>query len=46
MAVLLVSDLHLDAARPRITGLFLDFLRGPAREAEALYLRVRGLGGR
>lgn len=38
MATLIVSDLHLDASRPRITELFLDFLRGPAREAEALYI--------
>ena len=38
MASLFVSDLHLDASRPRITALFLDFLRGEAREAEALYI--------
>lgn len=38
MTVLFVSDLHLDASRPRITELFLDFLAGEAREAEALYL--------
>jgi UDP-2,3-diacylglucosamine hydrolase len=35
---LFVSDLHLDAARPRITRLFLDFLETPARNAEAVYL--------
>lgn len=38
MAALFVSDLHLDPSRPAITGLFLDFLRGDAREAEALYI--------
>lgn len=38
MTTLLVSDLHLDAARPGITRLFLDFLAGEARRAEALYV--------
>ncbi len=38
MTVLFVSDLHLDATRPEITGLFLDFLAGEARQAEALYV--------
>ena len=38
MATLFVSDLHLDEARPAITALFLDFLRGPARRAEALVI--------
>jgi UDP-2,3-diacylglucosamine hydrolase len=38
MAALFVSDLHLDPARPDITALFLQFLRGDAREAEALYI--------
>ncbi|HEU0153969.1 MAG TPA: UDP-2,3-diacylglucosamine diphosphatase [Arenimonas sp.] len=38
MTVLFVSDLHLDAARPAITRLFLDFLAGEARQAEALYV--------
>jgi UDP-2,3-diacylglucosamine hydrolase len=38
MASLFISDLHLDASRPRITALFLDFLAGAAREAEALYI--------
>ena len=38
MTVLFVSDLHLDAARPGITRLFLDFLAGEARSAEALYV--------
>ena len=38
MASLFISDLHLDPSRPRITALFLDFLRTTAREAEALYI--------
>lgn len=38
MTSLFVSDLHLDPARPGITGLFLDFLAGRARGAEALYI--------
>ncbi|WP_374013417.1 UDP-2,3-diacylglucosamine diphosphatase [Pseudoxanthomonas koreensis] len=38
MATLLVSDLHLDPARPEITSLFLRFLRGQAAEADALYI--------
>jgi UDP-2,3-diacylglucosamine hydrolase len=38
MTLLFVSDLHLDAVRPGITRLFLDFLAGEARAAEALYV--------
>lgn len=38
MATLFISDLHLDAERPRITRLFGDFLQGEARTAEALYI--------
>ncbi len=38
MSTLFISDLHLDASRPEITGLFLDFLAGEARDAEALYI--------
>jgi UDP-2,3-diacylglucosamine hydrolase len=38
MTVLFVSDLHLDASRPQITALFLHFLAGEARGAEALYI--------
>lgn len=38
MATLFASDLHLDPSRPAITALFLAFLRGPARRADALYL--------
>ncbi len=38
MATLFISDLHLDEARPQITDLFLAFLRGDARQADALYI--------
>ncbi len=38
MTTLLVSDLHLDPARPHITRLFTDFLAGEARDAGALYI--------
>jgi UDP-2,3-diacylglucosamine hydrolase len=33
-----ISDLHLTPARPRINRIFFDFLSGPAREADALYV--------
>lgn len=35
---LFIADLHLDPVRPAITELFLDFLAGEARQAEALYI--------
>jgi len=38
VATLFISDLHLDSSRPAITALFLDFLRGEASQAEALYI--------
>ena len=38
MATLFISDLHLDPARPQITELFLEFLDGEARSADALYI--------
>ncbi len=38
MAVFFISDLHLCPSRPEINRAFLDFLRGPAREAESLYI--------
>ncbi len=38
VATLFISDLHLDPSRPAITALFLDFLRGEAAQAEALYI--------
>jgi len=36
--VLFISDLHLDASRPRITELFLRFLQTDAAAAQALYI--------
>lgn len=33
-----ISDLHLNGAQPEITRQFMDFLRGPARGAEHLYI--------
>lgn len=38
MTTKFISDLHLSADRPDITGLFVDFLRHEARSAEALYI--------
>lgn len=38
MTTLFISDLHLDANRPEITRLFLDFLAQRATRAEALYI--------
>jgi UDP-2,3-diacylglucosamine hydrolase len=38
MATLFISDLHLDASRPRITDLFLDFLKHEPRDADGLYI--------
>lgn len=38
MTTLFISDLHLDASRPAITALFLDFLQREACSAEALYV--------
>jgi len=38
MTTLFISDLHLDASRPRITQLFLDFMKHEPRSAEALYI--------
>ena len=38
MAILFISDLHLDRSRPAITMQFLHFLRTQARQAEALYI--------
>lgn len=37
-SVLLISDLHLDPARPELTGAFLDFLHNTASTAGALYI--------
>lgn len=38
MSTLFISDLHLEDKRPQITALLVGFLRGPAREADALYI--------
>ncbi len=38
MATLFISDLHLCSSRPHINRLFIEFLAGPARQAEALYI--------
>ncbi len=38
MSTLFISDLHLEDSQPRTTGWLLEFLAGPAREAEALYI--------
>ena len=38
MAMLFISDLHLEEARPEIGEQFLGFLAGPARQADALYI--------
>jgi UDP-2,3-diacylglucosamine hydrolase len=38
MTTYVVSDLHLDPARPEIAAQFHAFLAGPARHAEALYV--------
>lgn len=38
MSILLISDLHLDPVRPRITELFLKFLETHAHSAAALYI--------
>lgn len=35
---LFIADLHLDRQRPRIIGLFIDFLHREAGRAEALYI--------
>lgn len=38
MTTLFISDLHLDASRPHITRLFVDFVRNEAAHAQALYI--------
>ncbi|MCA0901375.1 UDP-2,3-diacylglucosamine diphosphatase [Microbulbifer agarilyticus] len=38
MASYLISDLHLDESRPDITRAFFDFLKGPAADADSLYI--------
>lgn len=38
MIHLFISDLHLCATRPQTTNVFFEFLEGPARAAQALYI--------
>lgn len=38
MVTLFISDLHLDACRPRTTAIFLNFLKNYALNAESLYI--------
>lgn len=38
MTTLFISDLHLDQSRPDISDQFVQFLKGPASDAEALYI--------
>ncbi len=38
MTTLFISDLHLDASRPHITRLFVEFVRSEAIHAKALYI--------
>lgn len=38
MTTLFISDLHLDASRPHITRLFVDFVHEEASQANALYI--------
>ncbi|GAA0705824.1 UDP-2,3-diacylglucosamine diphosphatase [Dokdonella soli] len=38
MTTLFISDLHLDASRPHITRLFVEFIRTEAAQAKALYI--------
>lgn len=38
MTTLFISDLHLDAARPRVIDLFADFIATEANGADALYI--------
>jgi UDP-2,3-diacylglucosamine hydrolase len=38
MTSLFVADLHLDASRPAATACFVEFLTGPARDADHLYI--------
>ena len=38
MTTLFISDLHLDASRPAITRLFVEFVESEASKADALYI--------
>jgi UDP-2,3-diacylglucosamine hydrolase len=33
-----ISDLHLTSVRPKLNSVFFEFLHGPARDAQALYI--------
>jgi len=36
--IIFISDLHLSAANPNMAALFMDFLKGPVKGAQALYI--------
>ena len=38
MTTLFISDLHLEDGQPAATGWLMDFLCGPARQADAVYI--------
>lgn len=38
MPIYFIADLHLSEARPELTELFLRFMRGRARQAQAVYI--------
>ncbi len=38
MALHFISDLHLDPDQPAISARLIDYLQGPARDAQALYI--------
>jgi UDP-2,3-diacylglucosamine hydrolase len=38
MTTLFISDLHLTPARPETTAQFIDFMHGPARDADQLFI--------
>src|SRR5690348_6838146 len=38
MPIHLISDLHLESARPDITRIFMNYLKNSAKLAEALYI--------
>jgi len=38
MATYFISDLHLSATKPHLSALFLKFLSGDAKKADALYI--------
>jgi UDP-2,3-diacylglucosamine hydrolase len=38
VAILFISDLHIDAQRPEITRQFVHFLKNEAQGADALYI--------